>query len=484
MNCILKVNKKNFMLNFLNILFLGILFFFFFYSKKSETLFSNPEYIVYPWVVSSLIIHIINFKFRKYKLYDFGMWYILVSYIFLFGLVFREVFSLNYSLEWNPIKYYSNTELFNSYFFSLIALNCFSTGYFMSKKIDLEVKYNNDENLNKKAQMFSLGLILALIGGICMLINDLRVISILKTYNSYLGYKYVNGGSILDDLAYMFLPGLFLIFFSDKLSTKQKKYIFLITIIYFVIVMMLTGSRKIKLFSIISLFLGYVFSSDKKTIIKKKIKLSKILLYCLSGLLLLNIMVTIRDNRFELSNTIPVFLDNLLNMNFLKDVFGEVFSETGLTLLSISSIMRTVPSVFPFEYGLTFIKTIPSFLPIGWLVGDFFNGASSTNVINTYLDLPLGSSMIGDLYWNFGLIGGFISAFVFGILFAKLFNVDQKQNSSIGKAIYFCLFSQLIILVRAEFFDIFRPLIMVVVIAFILNKTSFPMRGVKLYEKK
>lgn len=478
----LYIKKNKLILTSFNIIYLISLLIYFFQFKNYYYDAASVEKVLFPWIAISFVIHIINFKVRQYKLYDFGMWYILLSYVFLFGLLFREYFSLNYSLVWNPIMYFSNAELMKSYFFSLIALNCFSIGYFIIKKDSSDKLIDYDKVDEKKIQqMFLIGLILTVIGGICMVINDLKVINVMKTYNSYIGYKYAMESGILDDIAILFLPGLFLLFYSGKIKEKPAKYIFIFTIIYFVIVMMLTGSRKVKLFSIVSLFLGYNFIPKKHK--KNKKYFLKLILYIFLAFLLFNVLFTIRDNRFELSNIIPIFFKNIKEMKFLKDMFGEIFSETGLTLLSIASIMRLVPSVFPYQYGLTFIKTIPSFLPIGWLIGDFFLGASSTNIINTYANLPLGSSLIGDLFWNFGMFGGFFASFIFGILVAALFNLINKNNDRIGMAIYFSIFSQLLMLVRAELFDIFRPLVIILIIDFILRKTCFPLRGGNNYEK-
>ncbi len=482
MNNKIMVDQKRLVLSFINIVFTFFLLFFFLQFNNIDLSVNSPEKIIFPWIVVSLILHIINFKVRKYNFYEFGIWYIILSYFFLFGLVFREVMKLKYSLEWNPITYFSKTDLCKSYFFSLIALNCFSIGYFITKKNKKVSNISSNINNNKLNEMFYLGLSLVLIGGICMLVNDFHIISVVNSYNSYLGYKYAVQSGLLDDLANLFLPGIFLLLFCGKLNKSQKKYIFLITAIYFIFIMMLTGSRKIKLFSLVSLFLGYIFSSKDEKGKKRHINIFKIFIIAVFGILLLNILVIIRDNRFELSNIIPIFMENLFNFNFINDILGEVLSETGLTQLSITSIIKTVPSVFPFQYGMTFVRTIPSFLPIGWLIGDFFYGASSTNIINTYLNMPVGSNLIGDLYWNFGIIGGFISAFVFGIILGKIFNIENKENINGNMAIYFCLFSQLIILVRAEFFDIFRPLVLIYLIYLLLNKTKFSLKGGKSYE--
>ena len=236
--------------------------------------------------------------------------------------------------------------------------------------------------------------------------------------------------------------------------------------------MLLTGSRKIQVFSILSLTLGYNFSIERR---KEKVPIWKIIVYLVLSLITVNILIIIRKNRFDLSTIIPTFVDNLLSLNLFENIFGEVFSETGITILSVASIIKSVPAIFPFEYGKTFLRTIPSIFPIGWLSGDFFSKASSTNVINAYTKIPVGSSFIGDLYWNWGYCGGILMAFVSGIIVQKIISINNKQ-SRIGYAIYFSVFSQLIVLVRAELFDIFRPLFMIFIIKLIIEKVKIPIK--------
>ncbi|WDU82053.1 hypothetical protein PWK10_09600 [Caloramator sp. Dgby_cultured_2] len=130
--------------------------------------------------------------------------------------------------------------------------------------------------------------------------------------------------------------------------------------------MMLTGSRKIQIFSILSLFLGYEFSLGRRNISFKRSIIIAIL-----AIIIINLLITIRDKRFNLSLIVPEFIEKILSFNLFNNILGEIIAETGLTLLSVASIIRLVPNIFPYQYGLTYLRTLPSFLPIGWLVGDF-----------------------------------------------------------------------------------------------------------------
>lgn len=473
-----KVKIKSLIILLINIMFIGLFLSWSSKYLKNEEYISNPHKLLFNWICALIIIQMVCFRIKKVSIYDFGFLFTIISYFFMFGYIFVDIFELNSSLVWNPIKYYDYGELFKTYSFAILSLDCFSTGYL--------IIYDEKKSINKKQEfsteavdkkMYFCGIILSIIGTISKLINDIKIILTTQAENSYTAYASAVGSGIFDDLAQLCLPGLFLIFYSGKISEKCKKIIFLIFLIYFVIVMMLTGSRKIQIFSILILTLGYNCSIKKRT---KEKKVWKLVLAVILSIILLNILVIIRKNRFDLSTVIPTFIESLLSLNIFKNILGEVFVETGLTLFSVASIIKVVPKIMPFQYGLTFIRTIPSILPIGWLIGDFFSKASSTEVINTYTNISVGSSFIGDLYWNWGFFGGIIAAFIFGGIIAKFLRIDTT-NKRLGYALYFSYFSQLIILVRAEFFDIFRSMFWIWIISIIIKKVNFTSKEERKY---
>ncbi len=472
----MKENKtKSMIILLINILFVT------FFSISSSKCFSNNSNIAdtynhfFTWICILAMIEIISFKMKKISIYDFILWFIAISYFFMFGFIFQGFFNLKTTLLWNPLKYYSYNEIFKAYSFAILSLSSFSTGYlifyFAEKSINkYGLKELKKQSYNKK--MFIIGVTVLTIGTIAKLINDIGLITKVRVANSYTAFSTATSTGLFDDLAFLCLPGLFCIFYSGCATEKSKKNLFYFFLIYYIVMMLLTGSRKIQVFSILSLTLGYNFSIERR---KEKVPIWKIIVYLVLSLITVNILIIIRKNRFDLSTIIPTFVDNLLSLNLFENIFGEVFSETGITILSVASIIKSVPAIFPFEYGKTFLRTIPSIFPIGWLSGDFFSKASSTNVINAYTKIPVGSSFIGDLYWNWGYCGGILMAFVSGIIVQKIISINNKQ-SRIGYAIYFSVFSQLIVLVRAELFDIFRPLFMIFIIKLIIEKVKIPIK--------
>lgn len=459
-------SKKSVLLVFLNILFYMCFFIWAIGANRIDTL-QNLHRGLFPWVCFLIIIQIVSFRIKKISFYDFGFWYLILSYLFMFGLLFKDILKLETTLLWEPISNYSSNELFDAYIFVLTSLEAFSFGYCLFYKNKYALKKDSMDGIEPNKRMYNIGIILLVVGGLCRIINDFQIVYVTRGANTYAAYSGAISSGLWDDLACLVLPGVFFLFFCGLIDERKKRILFYVVLLYFVFIMLLTGSRKTQIFSILSLFLGYDFSLEKK---KKSIW--KICIYFILLVLLINIVIIIRENRFDLATILPALVENITSFNLFNDIIGETLAETGITFLSVASIVKVVPSIFPFEYGITFLRTIPSFLPIGWLVGDFFEKASSTYVINTYTKIPVGSSFIGDLYWNWGCLGGTIAAFLFGAIISWLLRVKHKKNVRVSYAAYFALFSQLIVLVRAELFDIFRPIIMMIFFIWVVKEFS------------
>lgn len=449
----------------INIMFIMLFFIWIIFNWDKQDVIYEFNSILFPWVCILIVVQMISFKIKNVPFYDFGLWFVSTSYLFMFGYLFRDAFRMDTGLIWNPIVNFTNVELFHTYIFVIISLEMFSIGYLMFYRKSNVIKKSDFRKIIPDKRMYITGIILISIGGLSKLINDFRIISVTQSANSYSAFSDSVGSGIVDDLAYLLLPGLFFLFFSGCIKERTKKIIFILMLLYFVSMMMLTGSRKIQIFSILSLFLGFEFSLDKVNF-----SIRRTSLYTFLGILVLNILIIIRDNRFDLVSIGPELITKITSFNLLENIVGEILAETGLTVLSVVSIIKVVPNLMPFQYGMTYIRTIPSVLPIGWLLGDFFNLASSTYVINSYTKLPVGSSFIGDLYWNWGYIGGAFAAFLSGILISKFMYVSRKNNIRKNSALYFSVFSQLIILVRSELFDVFRPITMLILVVFFVDK--------------
>lgn len=470
-----KISKTSLEFYTINLVFLLFYFIWSAYFWDDKSLINDFNSAIFRWVCILFCVQITSFFIKKVTKYDFCLWFTLLSYLFMFGYLFRDYFTLQTALLWNPIVNYSQTELFHTYIYIIGSLELFSFGYLTPYNVKQLPKLFREQNelkgILKDHKVYTMGKILFLTGAIFTFIHDLPIILFMRQANTYESYSSAVSSGISGSLALFMLPGLFFLFFSGYLKERSKKILFFIVLSYLLLFMILTGSRKIQIFSITSLILAFNASNPVSTISIKKV--IKIIMLLILGFFILTLLVTIRDYRFNLDQVVNGFIDNLSSFNILGILIGEIIAETGLTGLSVASIISVVPDYLPFQYGITFLRTIPSVLPIGWLLKDFFAQASSTYVINQYTGIPVGASMFGDLYWNFGYFG-LIFSFIFGNGFYRLLNKRQDKkrdyNYCYNMALYFSLFSVLIILVRSEFFDIFRPLTYVYFFSNILFK--------------
>ncbi len=471
---VIKSNKSKIcstLLSVMNVLFIAFFLIWVSQNWNSQEVLYDYNARLFPWICGLICIQMTSFRSKKVPFYDFGLWFVAISYLFMFGYLFRDVFALESGLLWNPIVNFEDSEIFHAYIFIMLSLELFSVGYLIFYRRDNVLKKDNLKKIVPDERLYSIGIILVLIGGIAKLINDAEIIFFMQSVNSYSVYSEAVSSGIWDDLAYLMLPGIFFIFFSGCIKERTKKTIFIIVLTYLFCIMILTGSRKIQIFSILSLFLGYEFSLEKR-----HLSIRRIIIYVLLAIITLNIVITIRDYRFDLASIGPVLVEKLFSFNLFENVLGEMLAETGITLLSVASIIKLVPNTMSYQYGLTYLRTLPSFLPIGWLIGDFFNLASSTYVINSYSRIPAGSSFIGDLYWNWGYWGGAFAAFFCGVLICKLVQINSKSNTRKSCAMYFSIFSQLIILVRSELIDVYRPIIMLIIVVFVFEQLKITIR--------
>lgn len=125
-------------------------------------------------------------------------------------------------LIWNPVINYENRELFHAYIFVILALELFSFGYLLVYKKENRLKKYNLNKILPDKKVYRIGIALFIIGGVSKLINDIQIIYFTQSLNSYSAYSEAVSSGILDDLAYLMLPGVFFIFLVDVLRREAK----------------------------------------------------------------------------------------------------------------------------------------------------------------------------------------------------------------------------------------------------------------------
>ena len=432
---------------------------------------NNYERIIFPWVICSLLINLFSFILvKKVSYINISFWFVILSYCFMFGHVFTAVFNMDTSLTWRPGDFFVISDKFHAAIYALFSLNCITFGSVLitntlNEKSDYYIS-NRFSLISKSTQMYKIGLFLFSVGFINNLISSIQSIIIVMRTGNYSNLASGLTSGIFDDLGFLIIPGYAYILASKKLSSKKNTMIMILVNIYFIITMVYSGSRRLQLYAIISVTLCYIWMNKRK-----KISLSKILCLIVCCLIFLDLLYVIRENRTDVTNIAPAFIEQFVHLDFLNNIINETLTETGLSFYSVVAIISTVPSIFPYELGMTFIRSIISVLPIGWIVGDFFDKAASTYVINSYTGLPVGSSLIGDFYWNFGFLGGVIAAFIFGLVVEIISHKLLIKEKNIP--LYFSFFYSILIGLRSGLIEIVRPMLMVLIVPWVLTHLKF-----------
>ncbi len=421
----------------------------------------NYSDLLFPWIAVSMVIQLCCFLWiKKVSVYDIGLWFLVLSYLFMYGFLFIDKFDMLITLTWTPVKSYNQTILFEATSFVNLCLNMFSLGYLnaYNNKRD-SILLNKNYKIKYDAKKYRVGLWLCAIGGVCQLITSFKLVNVTQTAGSYLAYSEAATTGIVDDISFLFVPGVIYILSSKRFKRTKAFLLTGLVTVYFSVIMLLSGSRKTQVFGVVAIVLCFFYTYKPP-----KFSLFKKVFVVLGGTVFLNMIYIIREYRMNLSSVIPAFFSSLTSFEFVKNVIPETLAETGITFGSVASVMRCVPGVFGYEYGMPILRSIVSIVPIGWLIPDFFAKASTTTTINEYLDLPVGGSLIGDFYWNWGMFG-ILAALLFGVLLAVASAKSQRKSSEV----YFSLFYIMLIGVRAGVFEIARPLFIVLFVPWAIS---------------
>lgn len=408
-----------------------------------------------------LLYHLITFYFLRYSYTDFRIWFIILINLFMFGRVYLIGFNHGDNIFWDLLSRYPDELLYTSSLFVLCSLQGLFTGITLSNRKSINKgnnflnKFNNNE---LSYAVYLTGLIMVVFSFPFQFLTDITKVQQAQSSSSYLSVSTQSG--VVDDFAILFIPGALFIISSKFFKKKTILLIITLIISYLLIIMILTGDRRSQVIAILSIAFCFVRTYNIK------ISFLKMILYALVGGLLLNILSVIRNIRTSNLTDISGFIQEYGDLIVSNNPFYETLSEFGLTLISLVGVIENIPTNVPFQYGFGFYGAIPSVLPIGWIFGDFFKSVSISRTINEIEGYPVGGSLLGDLYANFGWVSIAIIIIV-GYFITKLFSIPNT-NTAYYQARHFALFFILINLARSSFYEIFRPTVMVFLIPILI----------------
>lgn len=403
-----------------------------------------------------LAFHLFVFKKKNISFQDFRFWYIVLTYVFMFGRIYAN--ALGYDVIFFNYNYtYSNPVILQTGVYIICATHAIFMGMVSAKTLSIS---DIDDYGFSDRNTFNIGVVCLIISVPFRLYIDIVSMIAVQASGSYSTLFTISTGHAYN-FALLFVPSLAYIISSKVLSKRRVKIVVYITLIYFVLCMVLTGDRRYQVIACIVLILVYINSY--------KIEVIKIrnLIWIIFGILFLSILYQLRKMREGdlngVSNFFRVLISNLGSYN----VVLETLTEFGISFYSVAGILKNIPSSIPFQKGIGFLGALLSILPIGTRYKEFFSSISISNRINLIEGKPVGATLLGDCYANFGwLTIPFIM--LFGLLLMKIIAPKNKRNVHYFRGHYYSLFYIALNLVRSSFYEIVRPIFYIYIIPLVV----------------
>lgn len=405
-------------------------------------------------VVIIMLVYQVTSLFKSgRKYYSFEIWFVVLSYLFMFGQVLLDGFfgiTQIEALGYNRAVIDSRYDNITMYHASIFILLCIQWMFlFLVVRKGCIVSYDESYDIG----VFSAAIPLLVVGIPCHLVYSIQMIFMAQTVGSYNAILDKTG--LIDDFSNFFIYGIICLIFSHKLTRNKIKMLIAVVSIYLVFVMALTGDRRYQIVSIIVLVLSYLKCYN--------IKIGfRFIGLAVGGYLFLSLFYVLREIRendlVSIGEFISVYSDMVFGIR--TSILTQTLYEFGGSFYTVCLAVRYVPLSIGYKYGMTILSGIISIIPLGFLYQEsrvFQDGRLASQLMQMG-STTVGGSAYADLYGNFGLIFGVVAAAVLGFAVYILFNRrgNVKYGSCFENARYYILFYALIHLARASFTEVIR----------------------------
>lgn len=224
------------------------------------------------------------------------------------------------------------------------------------------------------------------------------------------------------------------------LTTKpqKQKRVFIFVLIYLA-VLMLSGWRSENI-AYLTVF-AYLFLSTRP-----KIKLKNVIVYAVAGYFMLCFVQVVADMRSSSDRSIAGYSEMLSTMLFGGGlVLFDSLRELGNTGYTAECVLINWLSNFDPSWGKSYFLGLTAILPnITGLPGQLTESAAFATqlqqhnmVLSEYTNI--GGSVLGEFFFNFGVIGGIIFAFFVGKIIGWF--SDNANRCILGGHYYFLIFA-------------------------------------------
>ncbi len=403
--------------------------------------------------ICMLSIQLISLLSVGIKIIDVQVFFLIFFYLFMYGqiilkgvLKIDKIESTGYMQTLMDSRYTDQNMVYSAVFI-LCCIQGFVCGFLMKPSTSPKYTLKDSSNI-----LFYTGIGILILAVPCQLVYCFQMIEVAQSQSSY---EFISSSTgLIDDFAHFTVPGFICLIFSKKLSKTRLNVLMVVLIGYYVIVMICTGDRRYQVVSIIVLVLAYIKINQIK-FSYKYIPLGFMAIWCL------NLLKVLRNIRYGGLVTVGDFLTT-----YAADIFslgGGVIEQTlyefGGSFYTVCLGLKFVPEVIDYRYGTTILSGIIGIIPLGFLYnqsGIFTYGRIAEELMDLG-NTTVGSSVMQDLYTNFGWTGGIIVAIVCGLIISKIFEVDKKGlESGLYWVRYYTLFYAVIHIPRASFTEVIR----------------------------
>ncbi len=206
---------------------------------------------------------------------------------------------------------------------------------------------------------------------------------------------------------------LLLIAQRDNPRKQLKLFVFILAYLIFVI---LSGIRSENV-AYILVFVFLFISTNMQ-----KIPLSKLLMYGILGIVLLGVVQSVAEFRGVSDKSIASFLDIFWKSIGEKNIIRTTMEEFGNTFYTAACVVDLWLPSHSIFYGQSYLLGLTAIIPSFFGMAGQITAASCYPLLlqkyGTLNDnyINIGGSILGECFFNFGIVGGIIAAFIIGLL--------------------------------------------------------------------
>ncbi len=375
-------------------------------------------------LVVELICFIIANSATHGRVLNFAAVFVLVLFVFNFGQVmintyFKNIYShVRFLLLLNPEDSLYGFKYINLAFSTLCMGLLIATISARNDKIS-----SKEKCINQLVDFQKLARNIILISFPVKLIVDALTLYVFLTSGGAAARLWLNTfPNVLVYYGKISLIGFAFLIITNKNDSKKQSRIFLFIEIY-ILLMMVSGIRSENVGYL--LVFSFLYFSNRK----KKIPIYKFIIYGVICVVLLAFIITVGEYRNVAEKSVESFFEAFNNSLTKKNVILSLLDTCGDTGYTAQCVITKWLPLYGPSRGESYylgwfsaLPNVPKFFTFPGIITEKSCFALKLQAAGTLSEnyFNIGGSLIGEQFFNFGLIGGCIATFMIGIFLGKV----------------------------------------------------------------